>query len=158
MNENLQKSIMNLRSSHRRCSVKKVVLRNFAKFTGKHLCQSRFLNKVPVLRPATLLKKTMAQVFSCEFCEIFKNTFLYRTPPDDCFWNLSRLINRYEKEKIESGRSAYRKWKNCCFKFLRMTKEEFCNKFNWKHITENKLFWKTVNPSLKVQSCKLKKY
>ena len=27
------------RSSHRRCSVKKRVLRNFAKFTGKHLCQ-----------------------------------------------------------------------------------------------------------------------
>ena len=27
-------------------------------------------------RPATLLKKeTLAQVFSCEFCEIFKNTF-----------------------------------------------------------------------------------
>ena len=27
------------RSSHQRCSVKKVVLRNFTKFTGKHLCQ-----------------------------------------------------------------------------------------------------------------------
>ena len=25
-----------------RCSVKKCVLRNFAKFTGKHLCQSLF--------------------------------------------------------------------------------------------------------------------
>ena len=34
------------RSSHRRCSVKKGVLRNFAKFTGKHLCQSLFFNKV----------------------------------------------------------------------------------------------------------------
>ena len=28
------------RSSHRRCSVKKGVVRNLAKFTGKHLCQS----------------------------------------------------------------------------------------------------------------------
>ena len=28
------------------CSVRKGVLRNFAKFTGKHLCQSLFLNKV----------------------------------------------------------------------------------------------------------------
>ena len=26
-------------------------------------------------------KETMAQVFSCEFCKIFKNTFFYRTPP-----------------------------------------------------------------------------
>ena len=34
----------------RRCSVKKGVLRNFAKFTGKHLCQSLFFNKVAGLR------------------------------------------------------------------------------------------------------------
>ena len=32
------------------------VLRNFAKFTGKHLCQSLYFNKVAGLRPATLLK------------------------------------------------------------------------------------------------------
>ena len=25
-------------------------------------------------------KETLAQVFSCEFCEIFKNTFSHRTP------------------------------------------------------------------------------
>ena len=60
----------------RRCSVKKVSLKNFTKFTGKHLCQSLFFNKVASLRPETL-----AQVFSREFCEIFKNTFFYRTPP-----------------------------------------------------------------------------
>ena len=36
------------RSSHWRCSVRKVVLRNFAKFTGKELCQSLFFNKVKV--------------------------------------------------------------------------------------------------------------
>ena len=34
------------RSSHRRCSVRKGILRNFTKFTGKHLCQSLFFNKV----------------------------------------------------------------------------------------------------------------
>ena len=34
------------RSIHQRCSVKKGILRNFAKFTGKHLCQSLFFNKV----------------------------------------------------------------------------------------------------------------
>ena len=28
-----------------RCSVRKGVLRNFAKFTGKYLCQSLFFNK-----------------------------------------------------------------------------------------------------------------
>ena len=61
---------------------KKCVFKSFAKFTGKHLCQSLFFNKVAGLTPATLLKKkTLAQVFSCEFCELFKNTFFYRTPP-----------------------------------------------------------------------------
>ena len=50
----------------------KDVLRKFAKFTGKHLCQSLFFNFIK--------KKTLAQVFSCEFCGISKNTFLQRTP------------------------------------------------------------------------------
>ena len=60
---------------------KKSFPRNFAKFTGKHLRQSLFFDKVSGLRPATLFKKTLAQVFSCEFCEISKSTFSYRTPP-----------------------------------------------------------------------------
>ena len=38
-------------------SMKKGVLGNFTKFTGKNLCQSLFFNKVAVLCPATLLKK-----------------------------------------------------------------------------------------------------
>ena len=37
---------MKFRCSHQRCSERKGVLRNFAKFTGKQLCQSHFLNKV----------------------------------------------------------------------------------------------------------------
>ena len=60
--------------------MKKGVLSNFAKFTGIHLCQSLFYNKVVALRLTTLLKKRLAQVFSCEFCEVAKNTFFHRTP------------------------------------------------------------------------------
>ena len=45
------------RSSHPEVFCKKGVLRNFAKFTKKHLCQSLFFNKVAGLRPATLLKR-----------------------------------------------------------------------------------------------------
>ena len=44
------------RSNHRRCSIRKGVLRNFSKFTGKQLCQSLYFNKVAGNRPATLLK------------------------------------------------------------------------------------------------------
>ena len=55
------------------------LLKNFAIFTGIHLCWGHFLIKLQVLRPATLFKKTPTQVLSCEYCEIFKNSFFYRT-------------------------------------------------------------------------------
>ena len=60
---------------------KKGVLKNFAKFTGKHLHQNLFFSKVADLRSATLLKKRVCEVFPCEFYEIFKNIFFYRTLP-----------------------------------------------------------------------------
>ena len=47
------------RISHQRCSVRKGVLRNFANFTRKHLCQVLFSNKVVGPEPATLLKKRL---------------------------------------------------------------------------------------------------
>ena len=34
-----------VKSSHQRCSMKKGVLKNCTKLTGKHLCQSFFFNK-----------------------------------------------------------------------------------------------------------------
>ena len=49
---------------------KKVVLRNFAKFTGKHLCQSLFLLK----------KGLWHRCFPVKFCKISKTTFSYRRP------------------------------------------------------------------------------
>ena len=45
------------RSSRPKVFFKKGILKNFAKFTGKHLYQSLFFNKVAELKPATLLKK-----------------------------------------------------------------------------------------------------
>ena len=63
---------------------KKVVLRNLAKFTEKHLYQSLFFNKAAgfAAEACSFIKKeTLAQVFSCEFWEISRNTFCYRTSP-----------------------------------------------------------------------------
>ena len=37
--------------SHQRCSIIKCVLRKFARFTEKHLCQRLFFNKVAGLSP-----------------------------------------------------------------------------------------------------------
>ena len=71
----------NLEVVVRSCSVKKGVLRNFVKLTVKHLCQSLFFNNF-------IKKVTLAQVFSCEFCEIFKNTFFHRTPLMEASKNL----------------------------------------------------------------------
>ena len=46
-----------LKNSRSEVFRKKGILKNFAKFTGKHQCQSLFSNKVAGLRPATLFKK-----------------------------------------------------------------------------------------------------
>ena len=62
------------KSNYQGCSVRKGVLRNFAKFTGKHLCQGLFFNKIAGACNS-IRKGALAQVFSCEFCEISKNTF-----------------------------------------------------------------------------------
>ena len=61
------------RRSHRKYSIRKDVPRNFAKFTGKHLCQS--LLKFRPQACNFIKKETLAQAFSCKFCEISKNTF-----------------------------------------------------------------------------------
>ena len=56
------------RTRHLEVCYKKSALKNFAKFTGKHLRRS--------LHTCNIVKReTPAQVFSCEFCKIFKNTF-----------------------------------------------------------------------------------
>ena len=62
-------SIINmvLQSSHSLLFYKIGVLKNFAEFTWKQL------------RSVTLIKKTLVQVLSCEFCEIFKSPFWQNT-------------------------------------------------------------------------------
>ena len=68
------------RSSHRSCSVRKGVLKNFAKFTGKHLCQSLFFNKVAGLRPVTLLKRRpWHRCFPVNFAKFLRIPFLQNT-------------------------------------------------------------------------------
>ena len=63
------------RCSHQRCSMKKSVLRNSTKFTGKHLCQSIIFNKVSGLRHATLLKKRLWHTFLVLFEQFSRAIF-----------------------------------------------------------------------------------
>ena len=62
-------------SNHRRCSVKKDVLENFANYTGKHLCWSLLL-----------LKGDSNLGAFCEICEFFKSPYFeerLRTAPSE---------------------------------------------------------------------------
>ena len=66
--------LMNLYiGSHQRYPIDIGALKNFIKFTGKHLCQILCFNKVAGKKNCE--KETLAQVFSCKFCKNFKNIF-----------------------------------------------------------------------------------
>ena len=59
---------------------KKVILINFASFTGKHLCHSLFFNKVAGLRSLTLLKKRLwHRCFPVNVAKFLKTPFLQNT-------------------------------------------------------------------------------
>ena len=77
----------NNKSSRPEAFCKKSVLRNFAKFTGKHLCQSLFFIKVAGLRSATLLKKKLwHRFFPMNFAKFLRTPFLQNTS-GGCFCN-----------------------------------------------------------------------
>ena len=70
------------------------VLENFSKLTRKHLCRSLLF--IQVASPCNFTQKeTLTQVFSCEFWEIFKSIFFYRTQSGDwsCTSYYSLLLN-----------------------------------------------------------------
>ena len=71
-------SISISRSSHQRCSVKQVVLRNFRKLTGKYLCQSLFYNKVASLSPF-LKRRLWHMCFPVNFAKFLRKPFLQNT-------------------------------------------------------------------------------
>ena len=87
------------RSSRLEAFYRKGVLINFAKSRRKHLCQSLNIIK----------KETLAQVFSCEFCEIYKNTFFLQNTSGSCFWlkyeNLILVKDFNVEPKVKQKRS-----------------------------------------------------
>ena len=64
---------LHLNNHNRRCSVRKGVLRNFEKFTGKHLCQSLFFS-------CNFIKKEiLARCFPANFAKFLRTPFLQNT-------------------------------------------------------------------------------
>ena len=66
------------KSTHLEVFCKKGALKNFTKFTEKHLCQSRFFNKVA----GPLKKRLWHRCFSMNFAKFLRLPF-YRAPLDD---------------------------------------------------------------------------
>ena len=56
-----------------------VFLKNLQNSQENTCTRDSFLNKIVRLRPVTLLKMFLPQVFSCEFCKISKTPFLQNT-------------------------------------------------------------------------------
>ena len=115
------------RSSCPKVYCKNYVLKNFAKFTGKRLCQGT---------PATLLKKALAQAFSCEFVKFFKmaisqNTSEYiyillsvlvlESPEEPLSTRLAALRMQLEEKRRQFEEEKQRKqqqWSQVCVSFI----------------------------------------
>ena len=150
-------SLLRLRSSHQRCSMTKDVLRNFSKFTGKHVCQSLLFNKA-----ATLLKKRLWHRrfpvnfakflraiflqntsgwlllwFSQEFCRILEIFFfLWRAFNTWLNKHFDKILN-YRKMSFSNRESDYRQVNKYLTSFYNL------NKFHPKKHFREKLFWNT---------------
>ena len=84
--ESLQDSLDFLKARSSRSEMFCGTFKNFAKFTRKHLCRSLYFNKVVLQACYFIKKETLAQLFSCESCKIFKNSFFIKKIFDSSFW------------------------------------------------------------------------
>ena len=135
-----QVSNITLKSIYRRCSIKKAVLKNFAKFIGKHLCWSLFLINLQTYKPATLLEKTPTQVLSCECCEIFKNIYikghLWTTASELYWFKVEVIIEKADLFRDDDPRRIQNPVKHLRWSFL--------TKNSWLCLTVN-YFCKTLH-------------
>ena len=91
-------------SSHRKCSIKKGVLKNFTVFTGKHLCWSLQF----------YLKKNPAQVFSCKYSEFFIKHLIWWTFANVYFWKLWVVIPVLILQEHSGFNVSLKLWLNLC--------------------------------------------
>ena len=73
--------MISYRSSRIEVFFKKGVLKNLAKFTEKHRCQGLFFNEVIGTACIFINKRYCGTGVFLWLLRIFKNTFIYRTPP-----------------------------------------------------------------------------
>ena len=120
---------------------KKGVLRNFTKFTGKHPCQSLFLNKVAVcaslflnkvagIRPATLLRKGLwHRCFPVNFAKFLRTPFLQNTSRQlllSCYRNILTNLKNVKQTKVQK-RFNYGAKKESMEQRERNSNASYCN-------------------------------
>ena len=97
-------------SSHPKVFCKEGVLRKFTKFTGKHLCQSPFFNKIAGLSSVTSFKKTLwHRCFPVNFAK-----FLTLFPTEHIRW---LLLPRYVNGFIDNFSKESKDYKRFFFLF-----------------------------------------
>ena len=91
------------RSSHRRCCLRKAVLKNFVIFTaGKQLWWNLFFNKVVDLQGHNFIKKKLERrCFPKNLVKYLRTTFLPNTS-GGCFCRQNRYKTRRYSKKIDS--------------------------------------------------------
>ena len=60
----------------------------------------------------------------------------------------SRIMNKYLNNNNEENRNLYVQKRNSCVSLLRKTKKVYYENLDESKVSDNKLFWKTVKPSL----------
>ena len=132
------------RSSRSEVLRTKGVLKNFAKSTGKHLCQSFFFNKVADLRLATLLKKRLRhRCFPVSFAKFLRTPFF----TEHLQWLLLKITSHPTKEILYvntncMGNQPWNKNKYFLLLLMLMLKNLF---FNVKLKLRNKCYFLSVS-------------
>ena len=65
----------------------------------------------------------------------------------------SKLRNNYLKNKTDANGMLYKKQRNYCVSLLRKSKISYYPNLDEKKVSDNKLFWKVIKPSLSDKSC-----
>ena len=86
------------RTSHRRCSVTEDVLRNFAKFTGKHLCQGLFVSGP---KACNFIKKRLWHRYvRANFAKFLRTSFSQNTSGRLHLLRVNRVRDYYAKKNL----------------------------------------------------------
>ena len=123
---------MKYRSSHRRCSIKKVFL-NISQNSQENTC-ARVSSLIKFqAEPYNFIKtETLAQVFSFEFCEIFKNTFF----TEHLWTNTSKNILTFTDSDASTSTDSVGSSSACCSAFF-VEYHNFLSQIQWIQLQEN---------------------